>query len=172
MKLPETFAKKGRVNVIVESPAGNRNKYAYDEKSGLFLLKKVLPAGMQFPCDMGFIPRTIEEDGDPADALVLASGTTYPGCLIECRMLGIIKAKQTDRKGRTYRNDRFLLVPAATKELRPVKDIKELSEEMLGAVIAFFENYNQMAGKKFKVLSVDSRSAASKELKKLLTTND
>ncbi len=59
------------IQVAIETPKGSRNKYAFDSEQKVFELKKVLPAGMAFPYDFGFIPRTKAEDGDPTDVLVL-----------------------------------------------------------------------------------------------------
>ena len=59
------------IQVVIETPKGSRNKYAFDEEQRVFELKKVLPAGMAFPYDFGFIPSTKAEDGDPTDVLVL-----------------------------------------------------------------------------------------------------
>ena len=61
----------GIITVVIETPKGSRNKYAFDQAEGVFKLKKVLPVGMSFPYDFGFVPSTKEEDGDPTDVLVL-----------------------------------------------------------------------------------------------------
>ena len=67
------------VNVVIETPRGSRNKFAYDEKLGVIRLKKVLPAGMDFPYDFGFVPSTKGDDGDPLDALLLMDEPAHPG---------------------------------------------------------------------------------------------
>src|SRR3979411_2447864 len=77
------------IQVIVETPKGSRNKYAFDPEQRVFELKKVLPAGMTFPYDFGFIPSTEAEDGDPMDVLVLMDEPAFPGCLLKCRVTGI-----------------------------------------------------------------------------------
>jgi len=59
------------IKVVIETPKGSRNKYAFDPEERTFTLKKVLPAGMTFPYDFGFVPSTLAEDGDPVDVLVL-----------------------------------------------------------------------------------------------------
>jgi inorganic pyrophosphatase len=70
------------IQVIIETPKGSRNKYAFDHKQKVFQLKKVLPAGMAFPYDFGFVPSTKAEDGDPVDVLVLMDEPAFPGCLL------------------------------------------------------------------------------------------
>jgi inorganic pyrophosphatase len=76
----------------------------FDEKQRVFALKKVLPAGMSFPYDFGFVPSAVAEDGDAFDLLVLMDEPAFPGCLLKCRTMGIIEAKQGEKK-KTIRND-------------------------------------------------------------------
>ena len=83
----------GELNVIIETPRGCRNKYSYDEKRGVFKLSSVLPAGAVFPFDFGFIPRTIGDDGDPLDVLVLMDEAAFSGCFVAARLLGVIEAR-------------------------------------------------------------------------------
>src|SRR6185295_3939794 len=92
---------------IIETPKGCRNKFDYDRDSNLFKLGGLLPEGMMFPFDFGFIPSTLGEDGDPLDILVLMDAPAHVGCLIEVRLIGIINAEQTEN-GKTEVNDRLL----------------------------------------------------------------
>src|SRR5438477_12951430 len=78
-----------QVVVVIETPKGCRNKYAFDPEERIFSLKKVLPAGMSFPYDFGFIPSTISGDEDPLDALVLMDEPAFPGCRLKCRIVGV-----------------------------------------------------------------------------------
>jgi inorganic pyrophosphatase len=87
---PRVLDDKELIQVIIETPKSSRNKFAFDDDQKVFELKKVLPAGMTFPHDFGFIPSTKAEDGDPTDVLVLIDEPAYPGCLIKCRPIGII----------------------------------------------------------------------------------
>ena len=86
-----------KIHVIIETPKGSRNKYAFDPQQKVFLLKRVLPAGMTFPYDFGFVPSTKAEDGDPTDVLVLMDEPAFPGCLLKCRIVGIIEGKKKRR---------------------------------------------------------------------------
>ncbi len=85
------------VPVVIETPRGSRNKYKLDEKSGRFKLSKIMPEGMVFPFDFGFFPGTRAEDGDPLDVLVLCEEPTFPGCQIDCRLAGVLLARQVDK---------------------------------------------------------------------------
>jgi inorganic pyrophosphatase len=71
--------------VVVETPKGSRNKFAYDPDDHVFELKWVLPAGMTFPYDFGFVPSTKVDDGDPIDVLVLMDEPAFAGCVLSCR---------------------------------------------------------------------------------------
>src|SRR5213595_2139587 len=104
---PQLDAKTCVCRAIIETPKGCRNKFDYDPDSGLFMLGGLLPEGMMFPFDFGFIPSTLGEDGDPLDIMVLMDAPAHVGCLIEVRIVGVIEAKQTE-KGETERNDRLL----------------------------------------------------------------
>src|SRR6266478_3303602 len=95
-------AKKFTCRAIIETPRGCRNKFDYDPESNLFMLAGLLPEGMMFPFDFGFIPSTLGEDGDPLDILVLMDAPAHVGCLIEVRLIGIIQAEQT-QDGKTKR---------------------------------------------------------------------
>lgn len=153
------------ITAIIETPKGSPYKYDYDKKLSAIKLKKVLPAGLVFPFDFGFITGTKGEDGDPLDIMVISEIPTFPGCAIKCRIIGAIKAKQTERDGETIRNDRFIAVPEVSSTYKSVDDINELPEGLIDQVIAFFENYNHQAGKKFEVLEHVSAKEAYKLIK-------
>src|SRR5579864_8730099 len=99
----------GIIVVVVETPKGSRNKYAYDPQEHVFELKKVLPAGMEFPYDFGFAPSTEGGDGDPLDVLVLMDEPAFPGCKLKCRVVGLIEGEQADEDTK-QRNDRVVAV--------------------------------------------------------------
>src|SRR5689334_9308585 len=99
----------GLIEVIIETPKGSRNKIKYDPSSMNFKLSKVMPEGMMFPYDFGFVPSTKAEDGDPLDVLVLTDEPLFPGCLVECSLIGVLKAEQKEQR-HTNRNDRLIAV--------------------------------------------------------------
>src|SRR5436305_1606101 len=147
----KSFDKDKALNVIIETPQGSRGKYAYDEDSGLFELSKIMPAGMEFPYDFGFIPGTKADDGDPLDVLVLLDVCVPVGCLLRCRLIGVIEAEQTE-DGKSARNDRVVAVPMEKhgNSRSDVKSLKELNPELLKELEQFFINYNSPRGVKFK----------------------
>ena len=135
----------------IETPKGYRNKFDYDPDSNLFMLGGLLPEGMMFPFDFGFIPSTRGEDGDPLDVMVLMDARAHVGCLIQIRIVGIIEAKQT-QDGETERNDRILGVAIHSYDHEDVNSIEDVSKTLLDQVEAFFVSYNQQRGKRFSVI--------------------
>jgi len=137
--------------VVIESVKGSRNKFKFDEKSGMFKLSKVLPEGMVFPYDFGFVPSTRAADGDPLDVLVLMDEPAFPGCLVECRPIGAIEAEQ-EQQGQKYRNDRLIAVAQASVLYGCVKHIRDLNPALLRQLEAFFVNYQRARDVKFTIL--------------------
>src|SRR5882724_7597395 len=123
-RLP-SFDGDGKIQVVIETPKGSRNKYAFDSEQRVFGLTKVLPAGMAFPYDFGFVPSTKAEDGDPTDVLVLMDEPAFPGCLLKCRIIGIIEGEQGEKKSRE-RNDRIIAIEAANHSYARVHHVQDL----------------------------------------------
>jgi inorganic pyrophosphatase len=142
----------GELNVIIETPKGSRNKFDFDEETGLFKLGGVLPSGAVFPFDFGFVPSTVGGDGDPLDMLVLMDEPAFTGCLVRVRLLGVIEAAQTERDGVTTRNDRLVAAAAESRLLGKVKSLASLGENLLDEIEHFFISYNSVKGKEFKPL--------------------
>jgi inorganic pyrophosphatase len=167
MKFPKAYSKKkDLVNVIIETPYKSRNKFDYDKKTGLFKFSKVIPIGMEFPCDMGFIPHTKGEDGDPLDALIFMDELTYPGCLVECRLLGVIKLTQKEKGKTKERNDRFIFVPENMEEYMRLKSVKDLNKVKLIELADFLQNYGKKESKMVEILEIADHAEAHGLIKK------
>ena len=151
--------------VIIETPKGSRNKYAYDPKQRIFELKKVLPAGMTFPYDFGFVPSTIGGDGDPLDVLVLMDEPAFAGCKLTCRVIGIIEGEQGDKKS-TERNDRVIAIEADNHSFAQVKHLDDLGKPFLRELEEFFVNYHALSGKQYRILAAKGPSAAHRAIKR------
>src|ERR1700759_2292775 len=117
--------KDGLLQVIIETPAGSRNKFAFDPDQGIFALKKVLPAGMVFPYDFGFLPQTLAPDGDPIDVLLLMDEPAFPGVAVKARLIGVIEGEQVDGK-KKIRNDRLVAVAEANHMYAGIRRFKDL----------------------------------------------
>jgi inorganic pyrophosphatase len=149
------------LQVIIETPKGCRNKYSFDREQKIYVLKSALPAGMCFPYDFGFVPRTMADDGDPLDVLVLMDEPAFPGCALMARIVGVIEGEQTSSKG-TIRNDRLVAVAETAHAYAEIKSLKDVPEQALREIQQFFVNYHQLQGKKYKLLRCGDQRAAEK----------
>ena len=157
--------KKSEVlQVIIETPKGSRNKYAFDPDQEIFALKKVLPAGMAFPYDFGFLPRTIAGDGDPIDVLVLMDEPAFPGCLLRARLIGVIEGEQADG-GKKIRNDRLVAIAEANHMYANIRKITDLPKEFVRELETFFVNYHELEGKQYKLLACKGQGEAMRLIK-------
>jgi inorganic pyrophosphatase len=149
-KLGPTDSESGDLIAIVDTPKGSRNKYKFDEAFGLFKLTGVMPAGNVFPFDFGYIPGTLGEDGDPLDVLILLDEPVFVGCVVICRLLGVIEAEQTEKDGKTSRNDRLIAVAVKSHTLNHLESIDQINTNLVDEIEHYFVSYNQIRGKEFK----------------------
>ena len=136
------------VNVVIDTPRGSRNKFKYDEKLRCFKLSRILPAGLSFPYDFGSIPRTRGADGDALDVLVIIEEPTFPGCLLQVKLIGVIGARQIE-KGKSIRNDRLVGVPQTPVNKPRITRLTQLGAE-LDEIEHFFVAYNEIQGRTLK----------------------
>lgn len=151
------------IQVVIETPKGSRNKYDFDSEQKVFELKTVLPAGMTFPYDFGFIPRTKADDGDPVDVLVLMDEPAFPGCVLKCRLIGIIEGEQIDKKAKT-RNDRVVAVEKENHSFADIHHIDDLGKTFLAELQEFFVNYHRLSKSQYRVLDVRGPKQARKRI--------
>ena len=131
------------------------------------MLGGLLPEGMIFPFDFGFVPSTIGGDGDPLDIMVLLDAPAHVGCLIEVRLIGVIRAQQTE-DGETEENDRLFGVAVHSYEHEDLQSTADANPSLLKQVEAFFVSYNKQRGKKFKIIEVGGPKTALKLLSKAM----
>jgi inorganic pyrophosphatase len=159
---PNQWNSKERASkAIIETPKGRRSKFKYDPEYELFALGGLLPEGLVFPFDFGFIPSTIGGDGDPLDIMVLMDEPAHVGCLIDVRVIGVMEAEQTE-DGKTIENDRLIGVAAHSFEHSDISSIDHLSKSLIEQVENFFIAYNKGRGRKFKLRSVHGPGRAAK----------
>jgi inorganic pyrophosphatase len=154
----------GVLQVIVETPKGSRNKFAFDPDQKVFILKKILPEGMSFPYDFGFLPQTIAPDGDPLDVLLLMDEPAYPGVVVHARLIGVIEGEQSDGK-RKNRNDRLLAVAEASHRYEDIQDHNDLPGRFIVELEEFFVNYHRLDGKAYKLLGCKGSDEAQRLIK-------
>jgi inorganic pyrophosphatase len=164
---------KQLLRVVVETPKGSRNKFAFNPDEHTFELKKVLPAGMAFPYDFGFVPSTKGDDGDPIDVLVLMDEPAFPGCMLKCRPIGVIEGEQIkkgnkkdkDNKKDKERNDRIIAVEQDAHSWADIKTVGDLGEEFCRELEEFFVNYHKLSREEYKVLALKGPDRARKLVK-------
>jgi inorganic pyrophosphatase len=126
-------------------------KFKYDIEKGCYTLSHILPAGATFPFDFGSIPRTLAEDGDPHDVLILMEWPSFAGCLVPVRLVGVLEAEQT-QDGKTMRNDRLIGSAERSRTFADAKSLKDLPGKLLEELEHFFVSYNEERGRRFRVL--------------------
>jgi inorganic pyrophosphatase len=157
-------ADKQMLQVVIETPKGSRNKFAFNVDDHIFELKKVLPAGMAFPYDFGFVPSTKADDGDPVDVLVLMDEPAFPGCVLKCRPIGVIQGQQGDKK-KKIRNDRIIAVEKDAHSWADIKTSADLGKQFVRELEEFFVDYHKLSGEQYRVLGLKGRAEARKLVK-------
>jgi len=155
-----TNGKSLKFNAVIETPKGSRNKFDFVPSERMFMLGKQLPAGAVFPYDFGFIPGTIGGDGDPLDVIVLLDTPTFPGCLVEVRVVGVIEAEQSSKEG-MVRNPRFIGIATKSVEHADVRYASDLPPTIIEDIEHFFVGYNQGTGKEFRITGRGGRRKAA-----------
>jgi len=143
------------VTAVIEIPRGSRNKYELDKDSGLFRLDRVLYSAVHYPGDYGLIPRTLHEDNDPLDVLVMIKEPTFVGCLIDVRPVGVLKMLD---KGEP--DDKILAVPNDDPAHGEYFDIADLPQHYLREIEHFFAIYKDLEGKRVEVLGWEKSEVA------------
>jgi len=154
---------KSSIQVVIETPKGCRNKYKFDPKLRSFTLSRVLPDGMVFPYDFGFVPSTMAEDGDPIDVLLLMDAPAFPGCVVDSRLIGVIEGEQTE-DGKTERNDRLLAVTNNNHAHSDLKNVSDMNPKTLKELCEFFVNYHRLDAIKYKLLGTKGPKEAARLL--------
>jgi inorganic pyrophosphatase len=139
--------KPGLINVLIEIPAGSKNKYEFDKDLNAFALDRVLYASVHYPLDYGFIPNTLADDGDPLDGMVIMDQPTFPGCVIAARPIGMMEMIDGGD-----RDEKILCVPAKDPRYDQVKSIKDIAPHRLEEIAEFFRTYKNLEKKKTEIL--------------------
>lgn len=151
------------INVVIEIPSHSSPvKYEVDKTSGMVMVDRFIATSMSYPCDYGFVPGTLSEDGDPVDVLVVAPFSLYPGVVVRCRPVGVLR--MTDESGV---DAKILAVPVQklTACYDSVREPLDLGKPLLDTVVHFFEHYKDLEpGKWVKLAGWEGSEAARKEI--------
>ena len=147
-------------DVVVEIPAGSRNKYEINHETHEVRLDRMLFTATRFPHDYGFVKNTLSNDGDPLDALIMLDEPTFPGCVVSCRVIGMFR--MTDEAGG---DDKLLWVPAGDVRKEHLRDIHNISEYDRLEIQHFFEVYKDLEpGKSVEGATWVGRTEAEREI--------
>lgn len=134
------------LDAIIEIPMGTKNKYEVDHDTGRIRLDRVLFSSVEYPCEYGFIEETLSDDGDPLDILVLSSSKTFPGCIIESRVLGyldIIDNGEGDQK--------VISVVNSDPRWNHIQTLEDLPDHTIMEIKEFFKSYKHLQGIKVEI---------------------
>ena len=155
--LPSSF------NAVIEIPAnGGEIKYEVDKDTGLLMVDRFMPTAMYYPCNYGYVPKTLAQDGDPADVLVITPSPVLRGCAMKVRAIGVLK--MSDEAGQ---DSKILAVPVVKACMRSaqIKELADIPAIFLEKIKHFFEQYKALEPNKWvKVEGWGDRSDAEKEL--------
>ena len=146
---------------VIEIPKGSKNKYELDKDSGLLRLDRILYTSTHYPANYGFIPRTLSEDGDPLDVLVLCQETLEPLSILECYPIGIITMVDENEE-----DEKIIAIPINDPFLNNYKDISELPQHQFQEIKHFFEIYKYLENKETRVDKISGRDEAISSLQK------
>jgi inorganic pyrophosphatase len=151
------------INVIIEIPANSAPiKYEVDKETGVVMVDRFVSTCMHYPCNYGFVPHTLSEDGDPVDVLVIAPYPLSPGVVIRCRPIGVFN--MTDESGP---DAKILAVPVdkLTPRYSHIQEPNDVCKELLASIKHFFEHYKDLeAGKWVKTNGWGNADAAKAEI--------
>lgn len=135
------------VEALIEIPRGSRNKYEFDEETGRIRLDRVLYSSVHFPTDYGIIPETLAPDGDHLDILVIVHEPTFPGCMVEARVIGGLD--MVDEKGSDFK---VLALPERDPRFDGIDSLDDLPQHWLREIETFFDTYKILEPKQTEVL--------------------
>lgn len=139
--------KPGLVNVLIEIAGGSKNKYEFDKDLNAFALDRVLFASVKYPYDYGFIPNTLADDGDPLDGMVIMDESTFPGCIITARPIGMLEMIDGGD-----RDEKILCVPEEDPRYSQVKSLQDIAPHRLDEIAEFFRTYKNLEKKVTEIL--------------------
>ena len=153
------------IYVVVEIPKKSRNKYEYDEDGGFIKLDRVLYSSLHYPGDYGFVPRTLHDDGDPLDVLVMTNEPTFSGCVIEARPLGIFHLID---KGKL--DDKILAVPHTDPLFDNYHALDDVPPHFLEEVTHFFSVYKDLESAKTENTGWEGVEKAHSEIERAIAS--
>ena len=151
------------IEVLIEIPRGCKAKYELDKETGLLKLDRVLYTSTVYPANYGFIPRTLADDGDPLDVLVLCNEMIYPMTLIRCYPIGVIKMIDGGAS-----DEKIIAIPVKDPNYNEYYDIHELPQHVFSEMMHFFEVYKSLEHMTTAVKEIAHRDEAVETIRKAI----
>jgi inorganic pyrophosphatase len=145
------------IDAFIEIPTGSQNKYEFDKSRGLFVLDRVLFSPMHYPVEYGYLPDTLASDGNTLGVLVITSYPTFPGCVIEARVVGAIIMSDEDGQ-----EEKLLAVPVRDPRFKDVTLLDHIPEHKLKEISHFFQVYKDLEDKKTTIKGWENADFAAK----------
>ncbi len=158
-----TFASNDVFHVVVESPRGSVVKLKYEPKWGTLSVSRPLPLGVIYPFDWGFVPSTQAADGDPLDAMLLWDVASYPGVVVPCRAVAVLRVEQNrtnHNPSERIRNDRIMAIPVEARREHAITDVSGLPERVRDELEQFAVAATALEGKDVRVIGWGDAAAA------------
>lgn len=151
------------LNVIIEIPRGSHNKYEFDKETGLIKLDRANYNASPYPCEYGFVPQSLWDDGDAVDILLLATYPIHPGVLVSVRPVAIMHMIDGGES-----DDKIICVPVDDMRWDDIKDLNDLNKHSLKEFQHFFETIKQLKGNPVEVTitGFEGKSAAQQAIQK------
>ena len=163
-----TRSSHGGVNVFVEIPKDSQNKYEYDEDLGMIVLDRTLHSSVHYPTDYGFVPGTRGADGEHLDAMVMVDQSTFPGCVVEARIVGVLSIEVSNGNP----EQKLLGVPVREPRFAEYEDVSDVPEHLLKEIEHFFEVFKDLEGSDIGVLGWEGAQEARELLEEAIRVGE
>jgi inorganic pyrophosphatase len=161
--IPKDWIRKDHFHAVIEIPRGSKQKYEYDDRVGMLRLDRILYTSTHYPANYGFIPRTLSEDGDALDVLVLSTESLAPLCLVECYPIGAFSMIDDDKE-----DEKIIAIPFGDQQMRSWTEIEDLPEHMLTEMQHFFSVYKELEGKGTALTKIHDAESSQRVIEKAI----
>ena len=145
---------------VIEIPKGSKTKYELDKQTGVIILDRVLSTSTQYPCNYGFIPKTLSGDGDPLDVLVLCTETLQPLSMVRCYPIGVVTMLDNNKT-----DEKIIAVPFNDPFYNGYKNIEELPKHLSDEIVHFFNIYKALENSTTVVDNMQGKNKAKQIIK-------
>ena len=162
--ISDTRIKPDKFVAVIEIPKGGKQKYELDKATGMLRLDRILYTSTHYPANYGFIPRTLADDGDPLDVLVLCSEQLQPMCLVDCYPIGIFSMTDDNEL-----DEKIIAIPFEDPQMNQWRDINELPRHIYSEIQHFFTVYKSLEHAETSLAEVENSQMARQVIEKCVS---